>query len=374
MCRLLALLLLGSLVVVLPGGPADASAPRLSVRVVASGLDHPWDVATLPGRRGLLVTERTRARLDLVRSGHRHAVRLRGARIWTNGETGLLGLEVDPGFRKNRRIYTCQGWRTAGGHDVRVVAWKLSKRLTSARPVRTLVAGLPSRSGRHGGCRLLIARDGSLLVGTGDAATGTNPHSLTSLGGKVLRLNRMTGAPAKGNPFLSSSNARTRLIYTWGHRNVQGLAQRSNGTLWSVEQGTSRDDEVNLLTPGGDYGYNPVPGYNESVPMTDQSLPGTQIAARWSSGRSTIATSGATFVPNTKKWGAYAGALAVGVLKGTELMLLRFDAHGRLVARSNVLTTYGRIRTAAVDRQGNLLVTTDNGDGRDVLLRVTPHR
>ena len=80
-------------------------------------------------------------------------------------------------------------------------------------------------------------------------------------------------------------------MFTYGHRNVQGLAQRRDGTLWSVEHGSYRDDEVNLLRPGGDYGWNPVPGYNESVPMTDQSLPGRQVGARWRSGDPTLATS-----------------------------------------------------------------------------------
>ena len=74
---------------------------------------------------------------------------------------------------------------------------------------------------------------------------------------------------------------------------MQGLAQRADGTLWSVEHGPDRDDEVNLLRNGGDYGWNPVPGYNESVPMTDQGLPGKQVEAQWSSGFPTLATSGA---------------------------------------------------------------------------------
>ena len=87
-----------------------------------------------------------------------------------------------------------------------------------------------------------------------------------------------------------------RYVHTYGHRNVQGLAQREDGTLWSAEHGPDRDDEVNLLKNGGDYGWNPVPGYNESVPMTDQGLPGKQVAAAWSSGFPTVATSGASFV------------------------------------------------------------------------------
>jgi aldose sugar dehydrogenase len=370
---------LGLLVTVLVAGvltaadpPADAALPRLSVSVVARGLDHPWDVAPLPKGR-LLVTERSRARLSVIRHGHRRTIPLVGAHIWVSGETGLMGLEVDPHWRRNHRIYTCQGWGTSASHDVRVIAWRLTKHLRQARPVRTLVSGLPSTSGRHGGCRLLITRDGSLLIGTGDAATGTNPRNLGSLGGKTLRVNRFTGRPWRHNPFRSSSNPRTRLIYTFGHRNVQGLAQRRNGTLWSVEQGTFRDDEVNRLVAGGDYGYNPVPGYNESVPMTDQSLPGRQINARWSSGPTTDATSGATFVPNLRKWKGFRGWLAVAALKNEKLIMLHFSRSGRLLAERTELTGHGRLRTAVVAANGDLLVTTDNGGGQDVILRVHPH-
>ena len=96
----------------------------------------------------------------------------------------------------------------------------------------------------------------------------------------MLRLNRLTGKPWPSNPFIGAANGKKRYVYTYGHRNVQGLAQRRDGTLWSAEHGPDRDDEVNRLVAGGDYGWNPVPGYNESVPMTDQSLPGDQIDAR----------------------------------------------------------------------------------------------
>ena len=122
-------------------------------------------------------------------------------------------------------------------------------------------------------------------------------------------------------------------MWTYGHRNVQGLAQRADGSLWSVEHGSYRDDEVNLLVKGGDYGWNPVPGYNEEVPMTDQSLPGTQQEAAWSSGTPTIATSGAAWVRGSQ-WGALEGTLAVAVLKDSEMIFLRFDDAGALVSET----------------------------------------
>lgn len=354
-------------------GSARGGVPALTVSRQVRGLSNPWDVQSI-GNGRLLVTERDTARLLLAGPGGKRQVLFPSGSVWVSGETGLMGLEVDPGFRRNRRIYTCQGGYLAGGrHDVRVVAWRLNRQLTAVRRIRTLVGGIPATSGRHGGCRLLILRDGSMLVGTGDAAVGTNPRNLRSLGGKTLRLNRFTGRPWPTNPFIGADNRRRRYVHTYGHRNVQGLAQRSDGTLWSVEHGPDRDDEINLLVNGGDYGWNPVPGYNESVPMTDFSLPGRQIGARWRSGFPTLAISGARFVRGDQ-WGALDGTLAVAALKASRMIFMRFDARGRLVRTwaPSVLRQFGRLRSVSRAPNGDLLVTTDEGAGEGAVLRVHP--
>ncbi len=345
--------------------------PDLKITPVVRRLDHPWDVKTLPGGV-LLFTQRDRATLSVLKKGKVHRVGFPKSSVWVSGETGLMGLEVDPDFSTNRRIYTCQGGFTGGGHDVHVTAWTLDAKLRKATLDKVLIGGFPTSSGRHGGCRLVVTSDGSLLVGTGDAAQGTNPQDLDSLGGKTLRLDRFTGAPWPGNPFISSTGAR-RYVHTYGHRNVQGVAERSDGTLWSIEQGSFRDDEVNLLVNGGDYGWNPVPGYNESVPMTDQALPGQQRKARWSSGNPTLATSGGGFV-NGDKWRALDGALAVACLKASRVLFLTFDAQGKLqrLRAPRALRQYGRIRQVSSAENGDLLVTTDNGGGNDLILRVSP--
>ncbi|WP_340538097.1 PQQ-dependent sugar dehydrogenase [Nocardioides sp. GXZ039] len=351
-----------------------AAMPALRVRTRLRGLSHPWDVKQLPSG-SLLVTERDPARLTLSpKKGVQRKVRFPARKVWTSGETGLMGLEIDPDFATNRRFYTCSGWRKPHGKDIRVNAWRLNRAETRARLIKPLLTGLPTVSGRHGGCRLLIADDGSMYVGTGDAAVGTNPRDLTSLGGKTLRLDRFTGRPWPDNPFIDAADAMQRYVHTYGHRNVQGLAQRRDGSMWSVEQGSYRDDEVNLLVPGGDYGWNPVPGYNESVPMTDQDLPGDQINARWRSGRSTVATSGGTFVDGDR-WGRLDGALAVGALKNEMLLFIRFDASGRnpRVTRPAALHhRFGRLRTPVQLANGSLLVTTDNCCGMDRVLVVRP--
>ncbi len=355
---------------------AAAKVPALRVTRMVRGLNQPWDVKTIPGGR-LLITERESKRLLLWSPGGRLSrVRFPASTVWASGETGLMGLAVDPRFSKNHRFYTCQGSTTSGGgHDVRVMAWKFGTRPLRATLVRRLLVGLPATSGRHGGCRLMITSNGAMVVGTGDATGGTNPQNLSSLGGKTLRLNRFTGAPWKDNPYVGSSSRNRRYVMTYGHRNVQGLAQRADGSLWSAEHGPDRDDEINRLRVGGNYGWNPVPGYNESVPMTDQSLPGTQMGARWSSGAPTVATSGIAWVRGDK-WQAYRGTLAVAALKGSRVMFMRFDAAGRYrgMRTPAALRHFGRLRSITSLANGDLLVTTANGDGRDSVLRVRPQR
>lgn len=372
--------LLATLALVLPllgvAGPGEAeqrAVPALDVDVVATGLDRPWDVAALPGG-DLLVTQRDRGTLTLVDpdTGAKRNLGFPSSSVWASGETGLLGLAVDPGFTRNRRIYTCNGWRmTNGTHDVRVMAWRLDAARTKASYAGTLIRSFPTSSGRHGGCRVMVQSTGALMIGTGDAAQTRNPQNLDSLGGKVLRVHRVTGAAWPSNPWAKSSGKR-RFVYTYGHRNVQGLVQRPDGSVWSVEHGTYRDDEINLIGSGRNYGWRPGPGYDESRPMTDMSIPGTQYAARWRSGDPTIAPSGMDVVVGSA-WGDLNGSLAVAVLKGQRLMFAKFDRYGKLqFTRSPAeLRGYGRLRDVARSG-GRLYVTTDNGNGEDVVLRVTP--
>lgn len=355
-----------------PARPVAAAALHVKVRTVVAGLQNPWDVQPIGGG-GLLVTERDKARLSVVRHGRRRTVRFPSVSVWVSGETGLMSLAVDPRFEKTRRFWTCQGWQGQRGHDIRVSLWKLSGNERRARLVRHVLTGLPTTSGRHGGCRLLLdAGSQALYVGTGDAADPANPRNVTSLGGKVLRLDRRTGDPWPANPFIHADNARQRYVLTYGHRNVQGLAQHPGGSVVSVEHGPDRDDEINLLQEGGDYGWNPGPGYDESVPMTDQSLPGPQVDAIWSSGYPTIATSGAAWTSGSR-WGEYDAALAVAALKGERLLFVRFDADFAPIGVSTpeALQDYGRLRSVTSLANGDLLVTTSNG-ADDRILRVSP--
>lgn len=368
-----------------PSATPAAGAPALRVETVAGGLDHPWDVAFVGGDR-MLVTQRE-GTLSLIRSLRPGApvtpVRADLSDVYARGEGGLMGIAAFPD--SSGRFVTCQAHAEGGRPvDVRVVAWQLSADGTAAtRTADPLVGGLPlNPSGRHSGCRPTFAGDGALLVGTGDTARATIAQDRTALGGKVLRVDPATGGPAPGNPFATSGSAAERLISGYGHRNVQAVAiQPGTGTAWSVEHGSDVDDEVNVVVPGANYGWDPsrggeTPGgYDESVPMTDTGrFPGA-VGAAWSSGDPTVATSGGDFLTGPG-WGDLEGTLAVSALKGEKLLLMRPgtgpDARRIVAVRTptELDGTFGRLRGARLGPDGALYVTSDDGND-DVVLRVT---
>ena len=352
---------------------APANTPKLDVSTIADGLEHPWDIAVLPSGE-LLFTERDRERVSILTAdGKRRTVLESPTGMWHGGETGLMGIELAPDFESTREFITCHGFQAGGSQDVRVVRWRLDGDMEKATKVRDLVTGLPSSSGRHGGCSLATDPDGALFVGTGDAAIGTNAQNLDSGGGKVLRVDAKTGDGLPGNPYADDDNAMKRRVWTYGHRNVQGLAFDADDNLYGAEHGPDVDDEVNRIQKGGNYGWNPVPGFNESVPMTDNDLPGEQIAAAWSSGRPTLAVSGAAFLIGDD-WGSLEGVLAVTALKDESLRFMRFNNAGKFVDESSVKefdSTYGRLRGAVVGPDGTLYITSSNGSD-DVIVKVLP--
>ena len=360
-----------------PAAPSTpAPDPALDVAVVAEGLDHPWDVAQAPDGT-LLLDERAGGFTAVLPDGTVRELRADLGDLFATGETGQMGLVLDPGFAQNRRLYSCQGVEVDGGAEIQVIAWTVDAGWTTAtRVADPLVGGIPAneRIGRHGGCRLRFDPAGALLVGTGDTADPDAAQDPGTLGGKVLRVDPATGEAADGNPFLGRVDADPR-VWTYGHRNVQGLAVRpGSADVYAAEHGPRRDDEVTLLRPGGNGGFAPTgPGYGEFVPMTDTSLSGV-LPPTWASGDPTIAASGITFLDG-EPWQGYDGLLLVGVLKDQGVLALRLADDGTLVEQFRLPElegTYGRIRTVQQGGDGALYVTTDNGGGEDRLLRVTP--
>ncbi|CAN5170234.1 PQQ-dependent sugar dehydrogenase [soil metagenome] len=374
------------LVAALLAAPASAAAtaptaePTLTVTVLAEGLTIPWDITQAPDGT-LLFTERSGDLSILHPDGSVSPVAADFGDLFAQGETGLMGVVLHPGFTQNRRFYTCQGHQDATGREIQVIGWTMNQAYTAAtRVADPLVGGIPvgaAQPGRHGGCRLRFDATGALMIGTGDSATGSVPQDLTSLGGKVLRVDAITGAPAAGNPALGAPNPDTRLLYTYGHRNIQGLALRADGRMFSVEHGSFRDDEVNLVRPGRNYGWDPdgaTGGYDESVPMTDLEKFPNAVEASWSSGSTTDATSGGTFLVG-RQWGSWQHSLVVATLAGEMALRLSFNRAGQLIGETTIPEldgTFGRLRTVQMGTDGALYVTTSNrGGGADVILRIT---
>lgn len=367
-----------------PDPPTSAATAGLTVTQLARGLDHPWDLAFLPDNT-ILVTERPgRLRIVPVSGGQARTVRADLDDIYARGEGGLMGLLLTADFATSRSFLTCQTHQRDGQPvDIRIVRWKLSADGGSATVERTLLSGIPlSASGRHSGCRMLFGSDGALYVGTGDTATAPVAQDLTSLGGKILRLDARSGEPLPDNPYSNAANRRQRYVWSYGHRNVQGL------TLWrgqivSAEHGPDNNDELNLEPdphgPDVNFGWDPSRGgarsdYDESVPMTDlQRFPRAHPAI-WSSGRTTQAICAVTTL-HAAQWGRWNGALVVTALKGAKLLVLTPGPDGRPVRVEVPAATngpYGRLRAARQGPDGALYVTTSNG-GDDAILRISPN-
>jgi glucose/arabinose dehydrogenase len=214
-------------------------------RTVAKNLDVPWALAFLPDGSAL-ITLRDEARVLQVREGRAPVDLGTIPGVEPGGEGGLLGVAVSPGYARDQTIFL---YFTAA-NDNRVVRVRFADgKLGAAQPILT---GIP-KAGNHNGGRLRFGPDGYLYVTTGDAGNRSAAQDRRSLGGKILRITT-DGKPAPGNPFGSSP------VWSYGHRNVQGIAWDRAGHMFASEFGQDTWDELNLIRPGADYGWPVVEG------------------------------------------------------------------------------------------------------------------
>ena len=356
---------------------AREPGPELTVTVIVRGLSHPWGIDFTPDGT-MLFTQRAGVLNARLTDGTVKRVAADLGDLLVDGFAGLQALAVDPDFTTNRRFYTLQGH---AGREMQVIAWTIDADYDEAtRVVDPLVEGIPIGPGPwHSGGRLVFGPEGYLWIATGDGRVVTGAQDLTSLGGKVLRVDPQTGAGAPGNPFGASSP-----VYSYGFRNPQGLALRpGTDQMWLVEHGPKHDDEINLLAPGGNYGWDPIPDdgtlvfydYSDEagVPMTDLAKFPSARQARWSSGFPTLATSGAVFLDGPQ-WGEWEGRLAVATLKTKSLRVFEFTEQGDLVSQIVVPEldgSHNRLRTPVLGPDGALYIATSNLPGNDRILRVT---
>ncbi|HSI27587.1 MAG TPA: PQQ-dependent sugar dehydrogenase [Aeromicrobium sp.] len=332
-------------------GPATPTRTRpVRPRVtgtIASGLNVPWGIAFLPDGRAF-VSQRDAGVLTLVDPEGRGADRVRelGTIPGSIGESGasrgLLGLALDPD--DDTGLFAC--FTTA--RDERIVRIDVTgDRLGDIEPILT---NIPVGKGHFGG-RLAFGPDGLLYASTGEMQLGAPAQDKKSLAGKILRITK-EGKPANGNPFDNE-------VWSWGHRNVEGIAFDGEGRLWASEFGDKKADELNLITKGGNYGWPTAEG--ESAEARFVAPKATWPVADCSPSGIAIAQSTAF----------------VAALRGTRLWAV--PLHGTRVGkpRDYFIGEYGRLRSVQSAPDGSLWLTTSNTDGNgkaasadDRILRV----
>jgi glucose/arabinose dehydrogenase len=334
---------------------------------VARGLQNPWSIAFLPDGR-MLVTERGGRLLAVTPGGTVTPVGGAPA-VRARGQGGLLDVCLHPEFDRNRVLYLSYAAATAQGTATRIARARLTPTgLAEVAPI--FEAGPLIDNGFHFGCRMAFGRDGKLYATTGDRMRWAEAaQDLADLRGKVVRLNDDGSVPAD-NPFVGREGARPE-IFTFGHRNPQGLAIRpQTGEIWLHEHGPRGGDEVNLLLPGANYGWPKAThgvNYSGSEVSPHRSLPGMEDP-RWVWVPS-IAPSGMAFC-SSDVYAGWRGSLFVGALVAQSLVRLSFDG-ARVVAEEHLLGgELGRVRDVRQGRDGRLYLLTDAQDG--ALIRLDP--
>jgi glucose/arabinose dehydrogenase len=338
-----------------PASTSDSVSPRPSspsptivqsrgdprAREIAADLEAPWGLVPLKDG-SFLISERDTRKIVRVRDGATSTVRTIDE-AEPAGEGGLLGLAMTPDEKTVFAYYTA-------ANDNRIVSMSWDGRDLGSPKV--ILKDIP-KGFVHNGGRMVIGPDGYLYLGTGESGSGRLAQNKDSLGGKILRL-RLDGRPAPGNPFDNE-------VFSYGHRNVQGLAFDDAGRLWASEFGQQTWDELNWIKEGANYGWPEVEGSGNVRGMTNPKVV-------WRT--SDASPSGLAY---------WQGDLWMAGLRGQRLWQIPLDGTKAGDPVAHFRGDYGRLRSVAVAIDGNsLLLTSSNTDGRgdptrddDRLFRIT---
>ncbi|EFL35745.1 oxidoreductase [Streptomyces viridochromogenes DSM 40736] len=326
----------------------DGGVPS-SVSTLSTGWTIPWGTSWLPDGQSALVTERDDFRVwKVTKAGAKTQVGTVPNAVTTNGEGGLLGVAVDPKWATNHHVYLMH----TASEGNRVV--RMTYDGTKLGDYTVLLQGI-KKNRYHNGGRLAFGPDGYLYVSTGEAQTPDLAQDKNSLNGKILRMTT-DGKAAPGNPF-------GNYVYSYGHRNPQGLAFDRNGRLWEAEFGNSSKDELNLIEPGANYGWPTCEGNCGVSGMTNPK-------ASWNV--SEASPSGIAIVRNV---------VYMASLRGERLWRIPINGDNESVGTPTAyyVGTYGRLRTVTkVPGADQLWLSTTNSDnnggeadGSDKIFRVT---
>ena len=353
--------------------PGVRTEAALTHTVVASGLEHPWGLASLPDGRWL-VTEKP-GRLRIVTAEGQVGEPIAGLpRVDARGQGGLLDVVVGPTFARDRLIYWSYAEPREGGNATAVARGRLTDDGARVEAVQVIFRASPTYDGdKHFGSSLAFDAQGHLFITLGersDAPMRPQAQDLGSHMGKVIRINA-DGTVPSDNPFVGRQGARPE-IWSLGHRNVQGIAIAPNGDVWTVEHGTRGGDEINLDQAGKNYGW-PIVAYgveyaggqiNEGVTARDGL---EQPVYYWDP---VIAPGGMTLYEGAMFPG-WRGNLLVAGLKEKRISRLVLQDN-RVVGEEYLLTDLGeRVRDVAVGADGAVWAITDEQNGKLVRLSAT---
>ncbi|WP_138514154.1 PQQ-dependent sugar dehydrogenase [Maricaulis alexandrii] len=376
MASTLALLVLSGMMPATAGAQTEifeTEQADFTLVTVAEGLDHPWSLAALPGGN-FLVSERAGA-LRYVEQGTLRPEAVTGLpRVMNDNQGGLLGLALHPDFETTRWVYFAYSEGSSSANHTALGRGRLSEDGRALHEVETLFrVNIDKARGYHFGGRIVFQPDGTLVLTLGDG--GLYRDEAQNLGnhlGSVVRLND-DGTVPFDNPYASARGAQPE-IYTWGHRNVQGIAfNPQTGSLWAHEHGPRGGDEINILEPGRNYGWPAISyGINyDGTPVSDATHADGMEQPVWFWDPS-IAPSAMAFYQG-EEFPDWQGDLFIGALAGEHLV--RFEIEGdRIISTEELLSGLGeRIRDVAVAPDGHLYLLTDSRDGRMLRLdRVIP--
>jgi glucose/arabinose dehydrogenase len=308
----------------------ELSLSEDKVEVIAENLDAPWSIDKIDDT--FYVTERQGSIVKIVGNEIvRQSVELE-KEISTASEAGLLGFVLAPDFLESNQAYAYYTYEGNEGQFSRIVILQLEDNVW--REESLLADQIPSGTYHHGG-RLQIGPDDKLYAPTGDASDREIAQNLDSLGGKILRMN-LDGSIPDDNPFSGS------YIYSYGHRNPQGITWSSNSTMYASEHGNNANDEVNLIEVGQNYGWPIIEGNEERENL---------ISPLFTSG------SEATWAPSGMDYRD--GRLYVAALRGSAVLEFNLET-GEF---REVINGLGRIRDVFIERH-HLYFISNNSDGR----------
>jgi glucose/arabinose dehydrogenase len=417
---LLASLLAGTALLAGPALAQDGmNTTKLQHEVVLEGLENPWDMAFLDDGT-MLFTEKCSGlsvRLPdgtvnkLYGVGETEGYAENGSDLFCEGQAGMMGVAFDPSFEENRRIYVYATSNMSDPHTNRLMRFTLNEDFSAVAERTDIIDDVPYKMaasdhpfggpGAHNGGRVRFGPEGALYLTTGDTHNGEVPQSPTMMGSKVIRIDTDGNAHPENSPP-EGFDPRT---YTYGHRNVQGIAfHPETGAAIAAEHGPWHSDEITILQNGGNAGWDPRPnmagredcpddycGYSPNqedgmnryeraafMPMTDFDTYPDAMPPIWNNNGWSQGTSSAAFLEG-EAWGDWDGAMVVGIMGigfggtpiGQRIDVIQFnDDHSDVydVTEMTLPMEPGRFRSVVMGPDGSLYTSIDEG----TIYKLTP--